>query len=50
LNKEGQNYLQQTATFRPKGVLGRMYWYAVLPFHYFVFESMAKNIILYRNT
>jgi len=45
--KNGKNFLQQTATFRPKGLLGRMYWYSVLPFHYFVFDGMAENIIKY---
>ena len=39
--------LHQTATFRPKGLLGRLYWYSVLPFHYFVFEGMATRIINY---
>jgi uncharacterized protein YbjT (DUF2867 family) len=47
MEKEGKPYLQQTATFRPKGLLGRLYWYVVLPFHFFVFEGMAKNIIQY---
>lgn len=37
--------LHQTATFRPKGIRGRLYWYAVLPFHYFIFGGMIKNII-----
>ena len=36
--------LIQTATFRPKGLLGRMYWYAVLPFHYFIFNGMINKI------
>jgi uncharacterized protein YbjT (DUF2867 family) len=38
------NTLYQTATFRPKGILGRMYWYAVVPFHHIVFKGMIKNI------
>jgi uncharacterized protein YbjT (DUF2867 family) len=38
------NYLSQTATFRPKGLWGRLYWYSVLPFHYFIFEGMIRNI------
>jgi hypothetical protein len=45
VHKNGEDYLRQTATFRPKGLLGRLYWYAVLPFHYFVFRGMAGNII-----
>ena len=38
------NYLHQEATFRPKGVLGRIYWYAMLPFHYFIFNGMINNV------
>ncbi|MDT8415941.1 MAG: SDR family oxidoreductase [Flavobacteriaceae bacterium] len=38
------NELQQTATFRPRGILGRLYWYAVLPFHGMVFSGMLKNL------
>ena len=37
--------LQLTATFRPKGIKGRWYWYSVLPFHYLIFGKMLKNII-----
>jgi uncharacterized protein YbjT (DUF2867 family) len=36
--------LKQTATFRPKGILGRNYWYAMLPFHFFIFRNMLKGI------
>ncbi len=36
--------LQQTATFRPLGLAGRLYWYAVLPFHGFIFEGMIKQL------
>lgn len=36
--------LHQTATFRPRGLAGRLYWYSVLPFHYFIFGGMIKNI------
>jgi Protein of unknown function (DUF2867) len=35
--------LTQTATFRPRGVWGRVYWYAVLPFHFFIFNGMINN-------
>lgn len=37
--------LVQTAHFLPKGVLGRLYWYTVLPFHYFVFNDLAKTVV-----
>ena len=36
--------LIQTATFRPIGLLGRLYWYAVLPFHGLIFEGMINKI------
>ncbi|MET1260270.1 SDR family oxidoreductase [Flagellimonas sp. DF-77] len=39
-----QGVLHQTATFRPRGLKGRLYWYSVLPFHYFIFGGMIKNI------
>lgn len=37
--------LYQRAIFRPKGILGRMYWYTVLPFHAFVFKGMINDLI-----
>ncbi len=36
--------LTQTATFRPLGVLGRLYWYSVLPFHGLIFKGMINKI------
>jgi uncharacterized protein YbjT (DUF2867 family) len=36
--------LKQTATFRPRGLWGRLYWYSVLPFHGFIFKGMIKNL------
>lgn len=42
---DANNNLTQTATFRPLGVLGRLYWYAVLPFHGFIFKGMIRNIV-----
>ncbi len=38
------NTLHQTATFRPRGLRGRLYWYSILPFHYFIFGGMIRNI------
>jgi uncharacterized protein YbjT (DUF2867 family) len=38
------NVLHQTATFRPLGLWGRIYWYSVLPFHGFIFRGMIRNI------
>jgi uncharacterized protein YbjT (DUF2867 family) len=42
--KEGKTLFIQTATFRPYGVWGRLYWYAMLPFHHFIFSGMANTI------
>lgn len=36
--------LIQTATFRPRGLLGRFYWYLCLPFHAWLFPKMAQLI------
>lgn len=48
IRKNGKNILKQTATFRPDGVWGRLYWYAVAPLHFFVFNGMIDNITKYR--
>ncbi len=39
--------LQQTATFRPLGLLGRLYWFAVWPFHGFIFKGMLRRLCEY---
>jgi len=36
--------LVQTATFRPLGLVGRLYWYVVFPFHGFIFKGMIKKL------
>jgi hypothetical protein len=38
------NELVQTATFRPLGLKGRLYWYSVWPFHGFIFNGMLKQL------
>ena len=38
------NLLKQTATFRPRGLWGRLYWYSVLPFHGFIFRGMINKL------
>jgi hypothetical protein len=37
-------YLEQTATFRPLGLLGRLYWYSVYPFHGLIFKGMLNKL------
>ena len=39
-----ENNLHQVATFRPVGLFGRLYWYCLLPFHFFIFRGMIRNI------
>jgi uncharacterized protein YbjT (DUF2867 family) len=36
--------LVQTARFKPRGLLGLVYWYAVLPLHAIVFSGMLNGI------
>jgi len=40
----GGDLLEQTATFRPLGLLGRLYWYSVYPFHGFIFRGMINRL------
>ncbi|MFC1852793.1 SDR family oxidoreductase [candidate division CSSED10-310 bacterium] len=42
--------LRQTATFRPRGLIGRLYWYALVPIHVLIFKGMANKIIKYKTT
>ncbi len=43
-NKGSKTILMQTATFRPIGIWGRVYWYTMLPFHYFIFRGMIDKL------
>ena len=38
------NKLIQTATFRPKGLFGRIYWFSVFPLHGIIFKGMINKI------
>ncbi len=38
------NTLYQTATFRPKGASGILYWYLLYPIHYIIFNGMTKQL------
>ncbi len=49
VKENGKNVIKQTATFRPEGLKGRLYWYSVLPFHFFVFDGMLRNLVRYGN-
>ena len=41
----GKSEVVQEASFSPRGLGGQLYWYAVLPFHIFVFPTMIRNLI-----
>lgn len=42
--EEDLNHIVQVAHFTPRGLLGRAYWYAVAPFHKFIFGNMLSAI------
>jgi len=42
---DDKNVVHQTATFRPLGLSGRLYWMAMLPFHHFIFRGMLSKIV-----
>ena len=39
-----ENKLILTATFTPLGLMGKVYWYSVFPFHGFIFNGMIKKL------
>ena len=43
--KEDGFYLTQTATFMPKGLSGRLYWWLLLPIHLVMFRGMISAIV-----
>ena len=42
--ENGQTIFVQRALFHPRGMAGRLYWWAVWPFHGVVFGGMLRNI------
>lgn len=45
VERNNKTFLSQVATFRPRGLWGRLYWYLMWPFHLFIFKGMARRII-----
>lgn len=39
-----QSRLRMSAKFYPKGLMGILYWYLVLPFHHYIFNGMMRQI------
>ena len=44
LGDGARSLIRQTATFDPRGVTGRLYWYGVLPLHALVFRGLLRRI------
>jgi uncharacterized protein YbjT (DUF2867 family) len=44
LPDRGGSRVEQTAFFEPDGILGYLYWYAVLPLHRFVFPGLIRAL------
>ena len=44
VRSKGRSELVQTAVFRPRGLLGRLYWWALWPFHRPIFGLMARRL------
>ena len=40
-----QSRLSQIARFKPKGLLGILYWYLVFPIHSYVFKGLLEKIV-----
>jgi len=40
----GHTKVEQVATFRPKGVMGRLYWYLLVPIHHFIFRGLCDSL------
>jgi hypothetical protein len=41
---EGRTLLSETAYFAPKGFWGFVYWYAMWPFHAFLFDGLIRRL------
>jgi len=42
--ESGRTELRQRALFHPRGLFGRLYWYALVPFHVLIFKRMCAKI------
>ncbi len=44
-DKERETRLVMTARFRPRGLFGLAYWYAVVPLHGILFNKMLRGLV-----
>ncbi|CAN5695464.1 SDR family oxidoreductase [soil metagenome] len=42
---DGRTRVRQRALFHPRGLVGRLYWYALVPFHVLIFKRMCQRIV-----
>lgn len=42
---DGTAKLMQHARYQPRGLAGRLYWYSLFPFHFFIFKRLAHAIV-----
>ncbi len=47
-NENGEDILHQKVTFRPHGILGRIYWILLKPLHHYIYSGMIKKIEKFR--
>ncbi len=43
--EDGRTKVVQRARYQPRGLAGRAYWYALLPFHGIIFKGLAHAIV-----
>ena len=44
-SEHGESVLVQTGRFKPAGIFGRLYWWALYPVHAVIFSGMATRIV-----
>lgn len=43
--ENGKNLFVQIAYFAPRGLFGYLYWYAMWPFHAFIFDGLLRRLV-----
>lgn len=43
--KKGEYALKTHAIFRPRGIMGRFYWYSLYPIHILIFDGLGSHIV-----
>jgi hypothetical protein len=45
VDPDGGTTLRQLATFNPRGVAGRLYWWVLLPIHTIIWKRLAERLV-----